>query len=78
MAFVGPTTERKIYTSAGKTFKIFLTEQEGGYWVATVLYSQDGLVSTQNFIGRSKESAYESAVTWSKEDLDERATVEPL
>jgi hypothetical protein len=44
LPFVGPTEERNIKTSDDKTFKLFMTEQEGGYWVASVLYAKDGSV----------------------------------
>ena len=78
MAFVGPTTERKISTSLGKTFKIFLTEQEGGYWVATILFAEKGTVSTKNLIGDAKEAAYELAFDWTKVNIDQNASIEAL
>ena len=77
MAFVGPTTERNISTF-GKTFKIFLTEQEGGYWVATILYADNGTVSTKNLIGNTKEEAYELAVDWTKANIYQEASIESL
>jgi len=78
MAFVGPTEERKISTTNGKTYKIFLTKQVGGYWVATILYVSGGTVTTQNVIGSSKEDAYRKASEWTLSNIDEHASIEAL
>ena len=78
MAFVGPTTEKKITTATGKTFKMFLTEQVGGYWVATVLYAASGKISTHNEIGSSKADAYKKASAWTLNNIDRQATIEAL
>lgn len=78
MAFVGPTEERKISTTNGKTYKIFLTEQVGGHWVATTLYASNGVVTTHNEIGLSKADAYEKALGWTLHNIDEHACIEAL
>ena len=77
MSFLGPTTEKKI-VSNGRTFKLFLTEQEGGYWVATVLWIKDDIAQTHNESRMKKEESYQSAVKWICSNIDTNATVEPL
>ena len=77
MAFTGPTLEKKIST-VGKTYKMFLTEQVGGYWVATVLYAKDGVISTKNEIGSSKDDAYQKGFNWALNNIDQEACIEPL
>ena len=34
MSFTGPTTQKNVLAN-GSTFKLFLMQQNGGYWVAT-------------------------------------------
>ncbi|WP_146093164.1 MULTISPECIES: hypothetical protein [unclassified Xanthomonas] len=78
MAFVGQTEERKISTTNGKTYKIFLTEQVGGHWVATILYANSGVVTTHNEIAPSKAGAYKKASEWTLANIDWNASVESL
>jgi len=78
MAFIGDTIEKKITVTGGKTFKIFLTEQVGGYWVATILYAAAGVVSTHNELGSSKEDAFTKATSWTLNNIDKNATIETL
>lgn len=75
MSYIGPTTEFEIATSDRKTFKIFLTQQVGGYWVATILYAKSSLVVTHNEIAATKKAAYEQAVTWTIGNIDKDAVV---
>lgn len=77
MAFVGKTDERLIRTEL-KTFKMFLTEQVGNYWVATVLFAIDGKVETENITGMSKKEVYEKAKSWVLENISENAEIEAL
>ncbi len=77
MSFIGETEERKITTN-GKTYKIFITEQVGGYWVATVLYSVNGTVSTHNEIAKTKVDAYAQASTFVLNNIDQNAVIEAL
>jgi hypothetical protein len=78
MSFVGRTTEREIHAAKGKTFKIFLTEQVGGFWVATVLYANDGLVTTHVETAATKVDAYRKASAWTLSDIDPKASIDPL
>ena len=78
MSFIGKTEERLVKTTNGKTFKIFVTEQEGGFWVATVLYARNGVVDTKNFADTKRDEAYRLAVEWVLNNIDDKATVEAL
>lgn len=77
MAFIGKTAERKITTN-GKTYKIFLTEQVNGCWVATSLYADSGVISTHNEIGQDKADAYKKACDWVFKNIDGNAQIEAL
>ncbi|OGT72270.1 MAG: hypothetical protein A3H44_10490 [Gammaproteobacteria bacterium RIFCSPLOWO2_02_FULL_57_10] len=77
MSFIGKTEERKI-TTKGNTYKIFITQQTGGYWVATVLYSKVGTITAQNEVASTREDAYCKAATFALNKIDENATIEPL
>ena len=77
MSFLGPTTEKKILVN-GRTFKLFLTEQEGGYWVATVLWIKDSIVQTHNESRMNKEESYQAAVEWIYNNIDRNASVDSL
>ncbi len=77
MAFIGKTAERKITTN-GKTYKIFLTEQIDGCWVATSLYADGGVISTHNEIGQDKADAYKKACDWVFNNIDGNAQIEAL
>lgn len=61
MSFVGPMSVFGVITSHKKNFKILVTEQEGGFWVATVLYSNDGQILTKHFYGDDKAQSYKAA-----------------
>lgn len=76
MSYIGPTTEFEIATSDRKTFKIFLTQQVGSYWVATILYAKNGQVATHNVLGSTKKDAYEQAVAWTIGNIDKDAVVD--
>ncbi|MFW9709582.1 hypothetical protein V3H24_14110 [Vibrio parahaemolyticus] len=78
MSFIGKTTEIKITTALGKTFKIFLTEQVGNYWVATILYAHNGNVTTHNEVANNREDAYMNAVTFVLNNIDKNAEIESL
>jgi hypothetical protein len=78
MSFIGPAEERNIETSTGKTFKLFMTAQEGGYWVASVLYTRDGIVDAHHESKVAKEDAYLAAVNWVLANLDQQAVIDPL
>ena len=77
MSFLGSTVEKKI-SANGRTFKLFLTEQEGGYWVATVLYINDGIVHAHNESRATKADSYNVAVDWVLSNIDRNASVESL
>ncbi|WP_139306088.1 MULTISPECIES: hypothetical protein [Methylomonas] len=78
MSFVGETTALNIKTSVGKTFRIFITEQVGGYWVATILYAANGVISAQNELANSREEVYRKAVEWTLENIDANADIDSL
>lgn len=77
MSFIGDTEERKILTN-GKTYKIFITEQEGGFWVATILYANNGKVTTHNEVGNNRADVYKKACDWVLNNIDNNAKIEPL
>jgi len=78
MSFIGKTEERLITTTDKKIFKIFITEQQGGFWIATVLYTKDGVVDTKNFANIDREETYRLAVEWVLNNIDDKATIESL
>ncbi|WP_156831302.1 hypothetical protein [Arhodomonas aquaeolei] len=77
MSFIGPTDERLVET-AGRTFKIFITEQVGGYWVATLLYSRNGTVDTKNMADTDKAEAFRLISEWILNNIDSNAVINPL
>ena len=77
MSFIGRTEERNISTN-GKTYKIFITEQVGGYWVATVLYADNGTVKAHNELANTKTDAYNQASTFVLNNIDVNATIDRL
>lgn len=77
MSFIGVTEERKIST-LNRTFKIFITEQVGGFWVSTVLYTANGVAVTHDEVANSKADAYKQAVTFILNSIDKNAIIEPL
>jgi hypothetical protein len=78
MSFIGKTEEREINTS-GKTYKIFITEQEDGYyWVATILYVDNGVIDTHILIDKDKSNTYQKACDWVFSTIDDKAQIEPL
>jgi len=77
MSFLGLTTEKKVLAN-GKTFKLFLTEQEGGFWVATVLYIGGSIAQAHNESRLQKVDSYEAAVAWIQQNIDSNASVDPL
>jgi hypothetical protein len=78
MSFIGPTTILNIRTSSQKCFKIFITEQVGGFWVATLLYSKDEKIHTRHFSGKTKVESYKKTSEWVLNDLDNRAVIDRL
>jgi hypothetical protein len=78
MSFVGETTALNIKTSTGKTFRIFITEQFGGYWIATILYATNGLINVQNEIANSREEAYRKAAEWTLNNIDAKANIDSI
>lgn len=78
MSFVGETTTLNIKTSVGKTFRIFITEQLGGYWVATILHTTNGAINTQNELANSRDEAYRKAVEWTFNNIDAKADIDSL
>lgn len=63
MSFKGKSEEKLIKTSFGKTFKMFITEQESGHWVATVLFvNDDGEIAARNVIDVDKIKVYTKAL----------------
>jgi len=78
MSFIGKTEERLIKTSTGKIFKIFITEQEGGYWVATVFYTENGVVDAKHFPDPDRSEAYRLAIEWTLNNIDDKAIIDPL
>jgi hypothetical protein len=78
MSFIGPTEERLIKTTEGKTFKIFITQQDGGYWIATVFHAKDGVVDTHNIADSDKAEAFRKASEWTLNNIDDKATIETL
>lgn len=78
MSFIGNTEERLIKTSSGKTFKILITEQYGGYWVATVLFAKNGVVDTENLTDINRIEAYRKATEWVVNNIDDKANIDSL
>jgi hypothetical protein len=78
MSFIGPTEERIIKTSDGKTFKIFLTQQVGGFWIATVFYIKDGVATVHHISDTDKVEAYRKASEWVLINIDDKAVIDLL
>jgi len=63
----------------GKNYKMFLTEQNDGYWLTTVLYvDSNSRVQVKTQIHTDKIGAYEQACKWVKENLDANAKIDSL
>ncbi len=77
MSFIGKSEERKV-TTKGKTYKIFITEQKGGYWVATVLFSKEGTITTHNEVASNKDVTYCKASKFVLDNIDKKAEIELL
>lgn len=79
MSFVGLTKALNIRTSQGKTFRLFITEQVGGLWIATVLYADNsGKIDTHNQSAFSENQAYLDSVQWILNNIDSNASIDPL
>jgi len=78
MSFVGKTEEKLIKTTQGKTYKLFLLEQENGYWLALVLYAINGTVSTHKEVDVDKSEAYRRACEFALNNIDPQAAIDPL
>ena len=78
MSFIGKTEERLIKTTDKRTFKLFITEQQGGVWITTVLYAKDGVIDAKNFVDTKREEAYRLASEWVLNNIDDKAIIEIL
>jgi len=78
MSFVGETTTLNIKTSVGKIFRIFITEQLDGYWVATILYATNGAIETHNELANSCNEVYRKSVEWTLNNIDAKADIDSL
>jgi len=78
VSFTGETEEKQIKTTNGKTFKMFITEQDKVCWVATVLYAEDKVVNTMNFLDKDRDEAYKQAEKWVRNYIDDKAVIDSL
>jgi hypothetical protein len=78
MSFIYPTEEKIIKTSDGKTFKMFITQQQGDFWVATVLYTKNGEVCTHYISDIDKSESYRKASEWVLNNIDDKAVIDLL
>lgn len=78
MSFIGESIELKIHTSTNKLFKIFLTEQVGGYWVATVLYAENAQIKVHHVNNTNKVEAYRLACEWVLNNIDSKSVIQPI
>lgn len=78
MSFKGPTTTRNIKVRSGQRYRLFLTQQDGGYWVATVLYGRNGAPRGKHIARLSKADAYGAATKWVLRYVDSQAVIDPL
>ena len=77
MSFTGPTTQKNVLAN-GSTFKLFLMQQNGGYWVATFLWIKDSVAKAHHESRLSKVESYDAAVEWIHHNIDANASVDPL
>lgn len=78
MSFVGKTKVLDIVTSSKNIFKLFITEQMGGYLVATILYSDDGVITNKILIAMSLNVVYDLACEWIFSNIDESASIQKI
>jgi len=78
MSFIGATEIKNIKCNAGKISKLFMTAQEGGYWVATVLYTKDGVAKSHVERTTEKVDTYLAAQNWFLNEVDQQAAFDPL
>ncbi|MBT7558754.1 hypothetical protein HN615_17775 [Candidatus Woesearchaeota archaeon] len=72
------TAVRLVRTSTGKIFKIFITKQKEGYWVSTVLYAKESVVSTKSFLDKNRVESYRKLTEWFFEKVDNKANFDIL
>lgn len=78
MSFVGKTKVFDIVTSSKNLFKLFITEQMVGYSVATILYSDDGVITTKILTAMSMKEVYDLACEWIFSNIDESASIQKI
>ena len=78
MSFIGKTEERLIKTTKGMTYKIFITEQVGGFWSASVFYAKNGVLDAKHFSDKDRAEAYRQAAEWAINNIDDKAVIDPL
>jgi hypothetical protein len=79
MSFIGPTKSLNICTSQGKTFRLFITEQLGGLWIATTLFAHsNGMIDTNVQSAFSESDVYLKATEWVLNNIDSAAQIDPL
>ncbi|MCQ6261289.1 hypothetical protein MLD55_05030 [Alcanivorax sp. MM125-6] len=78
MSFIGNTEERLIKTTKGMTYKIFITEQVGGFWASSVFYARNGVLDAKHFSDKDRDEAYRQAVEWTINNIDDKAVIDSL
>ena len=58
--------------------KMFITKQESGIWVATILYMNDGEFTYHNEVAYEKLEAYRMITEWFLNEFDDKAIFDKL
>jgi hypothetical protein len=61
-----------------KHSRLLITKQQGGVWVATVLYAKNSVIDAKNFVNSEQGEAYMAAEEWVINNIDDNAIIDPL
>ena len=78
MSFKGATEIRTIKVRPGQRYRLFMTQQDVGYRVATILYSENGAPCGKHIARLSKADAYAAAMKWALRYVNSQAVIDPL
>ncbi|WP_177167798.1 hypothetical protein [Nitrosomonas marina] len=67
-----------IITNSGKVFNMLITQQQNNTWIATVIYEINSTLQHENIHQYDRNSAYQTACDFIKNNIDRLATIQPL
>ena len=76
MSFVGTTLVLPVETPRGENFRLYLTQQIGGYWVSTVLHmTKESVPKAEVNTGADMVEAWERALEWCQKNIDSNVKI---